>query len=88
MLLSAVIILNMLPGSEAEQAETERKEKISQKLDEVIVEIMETAKKNADEQYEHAKELLYTRQFGEAKKAFKELGNYRDSPTDTIRDHL
>lgn len=79
LLLSAVIILNMLPGSEAEQAETERKEKISQKLDEVIVEIMETAKKNADEQYEHAKELLYTRQFGEAKKAFKELGNYRDS---------
>ena len=78
-LLSTIILLNICSGSEAEQAELTTEQKISLKLDEVIVEFMETAKKNADEKYEHAKELLYTRHFDEAKTAFMELGNYRDS---------
>ena len=78
-LLLAVSFLSMVPGAAAEQEELTREERISQKLDEAIAELTAEAERIVEERYEHAKELLYTRHFTEAKKEFKELGTYKDS---------
>ena len=79
LLLSTVVFMSLVPGAAAEQEELITEHKISEKLNEAIDELTAAAEKIVEEKYDHAKELLYTRHFKEAKKIFKELGSYRDS---------
>ena len=79
MLLGTLVFLCMVPGAAAEEEELTTEEKISQRLQETIDELTAAAEQIVEEKYEQAKELLYTRHFKEAKKAFKELKDYRDS---------
>ena len=78
-LLITVAFMSFVQAAAAEEEKLTTEQKISQKLNEAIGELETAAEKIVEEKYEHAKELLYTRHFKEAKSIFKELGSYRDS---------
>ena len=78
-LLSVMLMLNIFPAADADDEELTMEQKIQQHLDAAIEDMEERAEQVVEEMYLHAKELLYTRHFSEAKKAFKDLGDYRDS---------
>ena len=78
-LLGMALLGNMLPFAAAEDEALTTEQRIQQKFDEAIASLEAQAQELIEEKYQTAKELLYTRHFSEAKAAFRELTDYKDS---------